>query len=208
MSDQGSGSGGHCRSDCLAKGKAVIYAPESSPDTDDEYDAMEDVRTRTDASIARNLQAELDAEAAGLVSSAARPLSRPGVVIGRSARPSGTTRPSPQPSVTTGHSDTPSDASRRPSTRSTGAPSMRLKRQRAEGLPHSAGAIPEDYVVQGFRYPPQGGIRPRYPVVVEISDTPLLTNLLAHPSSLVRRCQVPSYFHMSLLFLALRNFLY
>uniref|UniRef100_A0A2N9G6S7 Uncharacterized protein n=1 Tax=Fagus sylvatica TaxID=28930 RepID=A0A2N9G6S7_FAGSY len=102
MSDRGSRSGGHRRSNRLAKGKAVIYAPESSPDTDDEYDAMEDIRTCADASIARNLQAELDAEAAGLVSSAARPPSRPGVVIGRSARPSGTTRPSPQPSVTTG----------------------------------------------------------------------------------------------------------
>ena len=33
----------------------MAYAPESSPDTDDEYDAMEDVRTRVDASIARNL---------------------------------------------------------------------------------------------------------------------------------------------------------
>uniref|UniRef100_A0A2N9FES7 Aminotransferase-like plant mobile domain-containing protein n=1 Tax=Fagus sylvatica TaxID=28930 RepID=A0A2N9FES7_FAGSY len=162
MSDRGSGSGGHRRSDRLAKGKAVVYAPESSPDTDDEYDAMEDVRTRFDASIARNLQAELDAEAIGPASSAARPPPRPGVVIGRSARPSETTRPSPQPGVTTGPSDAPSAAPRRPHTRST-----------------------------GFRYPPQGGIRPRYPVAVEISDTPLLTNLLAHPSSLVRRCQEP-----------------
>ena len=149
---------GHRRSNRLAKGNAVIYAPESSPDTDDEYDAMEDVRTHADASISRNLQAELDAEAAGLVSSAARPPPRPGVVIGRNARPSGTTRPSPQPSVSTSHSDTPSDAPRRPHTRSTGAPSTRLKRQRAEGLPHFAGAIPEDYVALGFRYPPQGGI--------------------------------------------------
>ena len=88
MSDRGSGSGGHHQSDRLAKGKAVIYAPESSPDTDDEYDAMEDVRTRADASIAWNLQAKLDAEAAGLVSSATRPPPQPGVVIGRSARPS------------------------------------------------------------------------------------------------------------------------
>uniref|UniRef100_A0A2N9FQ75 Uncharacterized protein n=1 Tax=Fagus sylvatica TaxID=28930 RepID=A0A2N9FQ75_FAGSY len=131
MSDRGSGSGGHRRSDRLAKGKAVVYAPESSPDTDDEYDAMEDVRTHADASIARNLQAELDVEVAGLVSSVARPPPRPGVLIGRSARPSGTTRPSPQPSVTTGHSDTPSDAPRRPHTRSTGVPPSRLKRQRA-----------------------------------------------------------------------------
>uniref|UniRef100_A0A2N9GG33 Aminotransferase-like plant mobile domain-containing protein n=1 Tax=Fagus sylvatica TaxID=28930 RepID=A0A2N9GG33_FAGSY len=57
-----------CRSDRLAKGKAVAYEPESSPDTNDEYDAMEDVRTHADASISRNLQAELDAEAAGLAS--------------------------------------------------------------------------------------------------------------------------------------------
>jgi hypothetical protein len=205
MSDRGSGSGGHRRSDRLAKGKAVVYAPESSPDTDDEYDAMEDVRTRFDASIARNLQAELDAEAIGPASSAARPPPRPGVVIGRSARPSETTRPSPQPGVTTGPSDAPSAAPRRPHTRSTGIPSSRLKRQRTGGIPDSAGTIPEDYVAPGFRYPPQGGIRPRYPVAVEISDTPLLTNLLAHPSSLVRRCQVPSYFHMSLLFLVFAN---
>uniref|UniRef100_A0A2N9GXZ6 Aminotransferase-like plant mobile domain-containing protein n=1 Tax=Fagus sylvatica TaxID=28930 RepID=A0A2N9GXZ6_FAGSY len=191
MSDRGSGSGGHRRSDRLAKGKAVAYAPESSPDTDDEYGAMEDVRTRLDASLARNLQAELDAEAAGLAPSAARPPPRPGVVIGRSARPSETTRSSPQPGVTTGPSDAPSAAPRRPHTRSTGIPPSRLKRQRTEGIPDSAGTIPEDYVAPGFRYPPHGGIRPRYPVAVEISDTPLLTNLLAHPSSLVRRCQEP-----------------
>jgi hypothetical protein len=205
MSDRGSGSGGHRRSDRLAKGKAVAYAPESSPDTDDEYDAMEDVRTRLDASIARNLQAELDAEAIGPASSAARAPPRPGVVIGRSAGPSETTRPSPQPGVTTGPSDAPSAAPRRAHTRLTGIPPSRLKRQRTEGIPDSAGTIPEDYIAPGFRYPPHGGIRPRYPVAVEISDTPLLTNLLAHPSSLVRRCQVPSYLHMFLLFLAFAN---
>uniref|UniRef100_A0A2N9GA77 Aminotransferase-like plant mobile domain-containing protein n=1 Tax=Fagus sylvatica TaxID=28930 RepID=A0A2N9GA77_FAGSY len=182
---------GHRRSDRLAKGKAVAYAPESSPDTDDEYDAMEDVRTRVDASLARDLQAEFDAEATGPASSTIRPPPRPGVVIGRSARPSETTRPSPQPGVTTGPSDAPSAAPRRPHTRSTGIPPSRLKRQRTEGIPDSAGTIPEDYVAPGFRYPPHGGIRPRYPVAVEISDTPLLTNLLAHPSSLVRRCQEP-----------------
>uniref|UniRef100_A0A2N9FXS5 Aminotransferase-like plant mobile domain-containing protein n=1 Tax=Fagus sylvatica TaxID=28930 RepID=A0A2N9FXS5_FAGSY len=126
-----------------------------------------------------------------LAPSAARPPPRPGVVIGRSARPSETTRPSPQPGVTTGPSDAPSAAPRRPHTRSTGIPPSRLKRQRTEGIPDSAGTIPEDYVAPGFRYPPHGGIRPRYPVAVEISDTPLLTNLLAHPSSLVRRCQEP-----------------
>jgi hypothetical protein len=92
MSDRGSGSGGPRRSDRLAKGKAVVYETESPPDTDDEYDAMEDVRIRADAFIARNLQAELDAEAAGLASGATRPPSRPGIIIGRSARPSGAPR--------------------------------------------------------------------------------------------------------------------
>ena len=89
MSGQGSGSGGPRRSDRLAKGKAVLYEPESPPDTDDKYEAMEDVRTRVDASIARNLQDELDAEATGLISSATRPSSRPSITIGRSTRPSG-----------------------------------------------------------------------------------------------------------------------
>uniref|UniRef100_A0A2N9I4K1 Aminotransferase-like plant mobile domain-containing protein n=1 Tax=Fagus sylvatica TaxID=28930 RepID=A0A2N9I4K1_FAGSY len=137
MSDRGSGSGGLRRSDRLAKGKAVAYQPKSSSDTDDEYDAMEDVRTRFDASIARNLQAELDAEAAGLASSAARPSSRPGITIGRSARPS------------------------------------------------------EDYIAQGFRYPPRGGIRPRHTVTTPVVDTPLLTGLHDHPSSSVSRCEDP-----------------
>uniref|UniRef100_A0A2N9GF26 Aminotransferase-like plant mobile domain-containing protein n=1 Tax=Fagus sylvatica TaxID=28930 RepID=A0A2N9GF26_FAGSY len=158
MSDRGSGSGGHRRSDRLAKGQGcgfmllrVLLIRMTSTTL------WRTFVPAFDASIARNLQAELDAEAAGPASSAARPPPRPGVVIGRSARPSGTTRPSPQPGVTTGPSDTPSDAPRRPHT----------------------------------RYPPQGGTRPRYPIAVEISDTPLLTNLLAHPSSLVRRCQEP-----------------
>uniref|UniRef100_A0A2N9GKC5 Aminotransferase-like plant mobile domain-containing protein n=1 Tax=Fagus sylvatica TaxID=28930 RepID=A0A2N9GKC5_FAGSY len=172
MSDRGSGSGGHRRSDRLAKGKAVIYAPETAP-----------LIQMTSGALMPRLPV--------LSLGAARPPLLPGVIIGRSARPSGTTRPSPQPSATTGPSDTPPDALRRPHTRSTGIPPSRLKRQRAEGIPDSAGAIPEDYVAPGFRYPPQGGIRPRYPVAVEISDTPLLTNLLAHPSSLVRRCQDP-----------------
>uniref|UniRef100_A0A2N9GQ61 Aminotransferase-like plant mobile domain-containing protein n=1 Tax=Fagus sylvatica TaxID=28930 RepID=A0A2N9GQ61_FAGSY len=125
MSGQGSGSGGQRRSDRLAKGKAVTYVPESSPDTDDEYDAMEDVRIRVDSAITRNLQVELDAEAAGLASGATRPPSRPGVTIGGRARPSGTPR--------------------RPTTRSTGAPPTRLKRQRADRTPLSTDPVPEDY---------------------------------------------------------------
>ena len=109
MSGQGSGSRGQRRSDRLAKGKVVAYVPESSPDTNDEYDAMEDVHTRVDSAMARNLQADFDAEAAGIAVGAARPPSRPGVIIGRSARPSGAPR---QPTMTL-----------------TGAPPARSKRQ-------------------------------------------------------------------------------
>uniref|UniRef100_A0A2N9FZ56 Aminotransferase-like plant mobile domain-containing protein n=1 Tax=Fagus sylvatica TaxID=28930 RepID=A0A2N9FZ56_FAGSY len=118
--------------------------PESPPDTDDEYDAMEDVRTRVDASLARDLQAEFDAEAAGLSSSTARPSSRPGITIGRSARPS--------------------SAPRQPTAAPPAAPPARSKRRKSDRDPLSADPIPEDHVVPGFRYPPQGGIRPRYPV--------------------------------------------
>ena len=171
MSGQGSGSGGQRRFDHLAKGKAVAYAPESSPDTDDEYDAMEDVRTRADSAIARNLHAELDTEAVGIAAGAAGPPSRPGITIGRSARPSGAPR---QPTMTP-----------------TGAPPARSKRQRDDRAPLSADPVPEDYVAPGFRYPPRGGIRPRYPVTIPVEDTPLLTGLIDHPSSLVRRCEVP-----------------
>jgi hypothetical protein len=178
MSGQGSGSGGLRRSDRLAKGKAALYEPESPPDTDDEYDAMEDVHTRVDASIARNLQEELDAEAAGLTSSAARPSSRPGITIGRSARPSGAPR---QPAAA------PTAAA------PTAAPPARSKRQRSDRAPLSADPIPEDYAAPGFRYPPHGGIRPRYPVTTPVADTPLLTGLHGHPSSSVRRCEVFVY---------------
>jgi hypothetical protein len=173
MSDRGSGSGGPRRSDRLAKGKAVLYEPDSPPDTDDEYDAMEDVRTRVDASIARNLQAELDAKAAGLASSTVRPPSRPGITIGRSARPS--------------------SAPCQPAAALPVAPPARLKRRRSDRAPLSADPIPEDYVAPGFRYPPQGGIRPRYPVTTPVVDTSLLTGLYSHPSSSVRRCEVFVY---------------
>uniref|UniRef100_A0A2N9ILE1 Aminotransferase-like plant mobile domain-containing protein n=1 Tax=Fagus sylvatica TaxID=28930 RepID=A0A2N9ILE1_FAGSY len=109
---------------------------------------MEDVRTRVDASIARNLQAELDAEAAGLASSTVRPPSRPGITIGRSARPS--------------------SAPRQPAAAPPAAPPARSKRRRSDRAPLSADPIPEDYVAPGFRYPPQGGIRPRYPVTTPV----------------------------------------
>ena len=142
------------------------YAPESSLDTDDEYDVMEDVRTRADSAIARNLQAELDAEAAGIAAGAARPPPGPSITIGRSARPSG--------------------ASHRPARTPTDAPPTRSKRQRADRVPSFADPVSEDFVVSGFRYPPRGGIRPRYPVTTLVVDTPFLTSLIHHLSSLVR----------------------
>jgi hypothetical protein len=173
MSDRGSGSGGPRRSDRLAKGKAVVYETESPPDIDDEYDAMEDVRIRADASIARNLQAELDAEVAGLASGATRPPSRPGITIGCSARPS--------------------SAPRRPTATPTAAPPARSKRQKSDSTPFSADPVLEDYAAPGFRYPPRGGIRPRYPVTIPVADTPLLMGLHGHPSSSVIRCEVCVY---------------
>ena len=190
MSSQGSGSRGPRRSDRLAKGKAVLYEPESPPDTDDEYEAMEDVRTRVDASIARNLQDELDAEAAGLTSSVARPSSRPGITIGRSARPSGVPRQSSQPGITIGRSARPSGAPCQPTVAPTVAPSARSKRRRSDHAPPSADPLPEDYVAPGFRYPPRGGIRPRHTISTPVVDTPLLKDLHDHPSSSVRRFQV------------------
>uniref|UniRef100_A0A2N9J9J2 Aminotransferase-like plant mobile domain-containing protein n=1 Tax=Fagus sylvatica TaxID=28930 RepID=A0A2N9J9J2_FAGSY len=116
-------------------------------------------------------QAEFDAEAAGLSSSTARPSSRPGITIGRSARPS--------------------SAPRQPTAAPPAAPPARSKRRKSDRAPLSADPIPEDHVVPGFRYPPQGGIRPRYPVTTPVVDTSLLTNLHNHPSSSVRRCQDP-----------------
>uniref|UniRef100_A0A2N9H701 Aminotransferase-like plant mobile domain-containing protein n=1 Tax=Fagus sylvatica TaxID=28930 RepID=A0A2N9H701_FAGSY len=118
-----------------------------------------------------DLQAEFDAEAAGLSSSTARPSSRPGVTIGRSARPS--------------------SAPRQPTAAPPAAPPARSKRRKSDRDPLSADPIPEDHVVPGFRYPPQGGIRPRYPVTTPVADTLLLTDLHNHPSSSVRRCQDP-----------------
>uniref|UniRef100_A0A2N9FHI2 Aminotransferase-like plant mobile domain-containing protein n=1 Tax=Fagus sylvatica TaxID=28930 RepID=A0A2N9FHI2_FAGSY len=156
-------AGGHRRSDRLAKGKAVAYAPESSPDTDDEYDAMEDVRTRVDASLARDLQAEFDAEATGPASSALFGLlldleSSLVVVLGLLRR------------LVLLHSLV-----------SLLVPAMLL-------LPHLVVLIPGR---RDLDILPMVAFDRVIPVAVEISDTPLLTNLLAHPSSLVRRCQEP-----------------
>ena len=110
----------------------------------------------------------------------ARPPSGPGITIGGRARPSG--------------------APRRPTTTSTGAPPVKSKRQKSDRTPLSADPVPEDYVAPWFRYLPRGGIRLRHPVTTPVVDTPLLTGLIDHPSSLVRRCEVPAYFCISLCF--------
>ena len=140
MSGQGSGSGGQHRSDRLAKGKAVTYAPKSSPDTDNEYDTMEGPCTRADSVIARNLQEHFDAEAAGIAAGEVWPPLGPGITIGGNARSSG--------------------ASHRSSRMPMGAPPARpsSKRQKADWIPPSADPIPEDFIMPGLRYPPQGGI--------------------------------------------------
>ena len=70
----------------------MAYTLEGSPDTDDEYEAMENARTRADSVIARNLQVELDAEAAGIATRVAQPSSGPGITIGGNARSSGASR--------------------------------------------------------------------------------------------------------------------
>uniref|UniRef100_A0A2N9FL57 Aminotransferase-like plant mobile domain-containing protein n=1 Tax=Fagus sylvatica TaxID=28930 RepID=A0A2N9FL57_FAGSY len=84
------GSGGPRRSDRLAKGKAVLYEPETVlliPMTST-------TPWRMYVLVLMHLlpgtcRQSFDAEAAGLASSTVRPSSRPGITIGRSARPSG-----------------------------------------------------------------------------------------------------------------------
>uniref|UniRef100_A0A2N9HKL5 Aminotransferase-like plant mobile domain-containing protein n=1 Tax=Fagus sylvatica TaxID=28930 RepID=A0A2N9HKL5_FAGSY len=203
MSDRGSGSGGHRRSDRLAKGKSVIYAPESPPDTDDEYDAMEDVRTRVDASLARDLQAEFDAEAAGLPSSTARPSSRPGITIGRSARPS--------------------SAPRQPTAAPPVAPPARSKRRKGGIRPHYPVTTPvvdtllltnlhnhPSSSVRRCQDPPEsigrGGwsefsqlldiARPEYrDFLVELGFGPFLSIRYVHVRHPLVRCWVERFFH-------------
>ena len=51
----------------------MAYAPESSPDTDDEYDAMEDPPIRADRVVAKNLQRLFDAEADDVAAEEVRP---------------------------------------------------------------------------------------------------------------------------------------
>jgi hypothetical protein len=180
MSDQGSGSGSQRRSSRLAKGKVVAYASESPSDTDDEYNAMEDPRTRADWVIAENSQRRFDAEADVAAAGEVRPPPGAGITIGGSTRSFGTPRRS----------------SRTPA----GTPPVRppSKRPRVARAPPSAGPISEDFVMPGVRYPPQGGIRPRHTVFTPIHDMPLLTNLIAHPSTSVRHCEVRIYPYMFL----------
>jgi hypothetical protein len=104
----------------------------------------------------------------------------------------GTARPPPGPGITIGGSARSSGASRRSSRAPAGASPVRSasKRRRADRVPLSADPVPEDFVAPGVRYPPQGDIQPRYHVITPMVDTPLLTNLIDHPSSSVQRCEV------------------
>ena len=130
-----------------------------------------------------------------------------GITIGGSARSSGAPcRSSGTPvsalrvgitiSGSTRSSDAPHHSSRTPA----GAPPLRpsLKRPRASQASLSAGPISEDFIMPGVEYPPQGGIRPRDTVFTPIYDMSLLTNLIAHPLTWVRRFKVCTHLCMFL----------
>ena len=59
----------------------------------------------------------------------------------------------------------------------------------------------------GVRYPPLGGIRPRYIVISLVANMPLLTNLADHLSSSVHRCEVFTHSCMSLYLMSSMIFL-
>uniref|UniRef100_A0A2N9G1L4 Aminotransferase-like plant mobile domain-containing protein n=1 Tax=Fagus sylvatica TaxID=28930 RepID=A0A2N9G1L4_FAGSY len=174
MSYQGNGNGGHRRSSRPVKGKVVAYARDSSPDTDDEYDAVENPRTRADRVVAENLQRFFDAETDD-VAEEVLPAPSPGITIGGNARLSGTPRRS---------SGAPVDV---PPTR------MSSKRLRATRAPPSVDPMDPEFIMPGIRYPPQGGIHPRNVILVLLTDTPLLMNLANHLSMSVHRFE--SDFH-------------
>ena len=91
MSHRGSDSEDLRRSSRLAKGKDVVYAQESSIDTDNEYDVMENPCTCVDRVVVENLQQFFDLESDD-VAEEVRPPPGPGITIGGSARSSGTPR--------------------------------------------------------------------------------------------------------------------
>uniref|UniRef100_A0A2N9G245 Aminotransferase-like plant mobile domain-containing protein n=1 Tax=Fagus sylvatica TaxID=28930 RepID=A0A2N9G245_FAGSY len=101
------------------------------------------------------------------------------------------------PGITIGRSTRSSGAPRQPTTTPTGAPPIRspLKRQRADGVPRSADSIPEDFVVPGFRYPPQGGIQPRHHVTTSLGFGPFLGIPYVQVYHPLVRCWVERFFH-------------
>uniref|UniRef100_A0A2N9J7J2 Aminotransferase-like plant mobile domain-containing protein n=1 Tax=Fagus sylvatica TaxID=28930 RepID=A0A2N9J7J2_FAGSY len=67
------------------EGKVVAYAPDSLPNTDEEYDAMEISNERTDRQVAENLQRFFDAESDDGADDFS-PTPSPGIVIGETTR--------------------------------------------------------------------------------------------------------------------------
>lgn len=156
----------------------MAYAPDSPPDTDEEYDAMETSRERTDCRAAENLQRFFDAQSDDGADDFL-PTPSPGTVIGETARSFGTAR------RTLGVSTmVPFRSESIPSHRTT------LKRTRVTRVPPPASTQDLELVRPGVRYPLQGGIRPQDMGPFLVVDTPLLTNLVNHPLIFVRRCEV------------------
>uniref|UniRef100_A0A2N9FE95 Aminotransferase-like plant mobile domain-containing protein n=1 Tax=Fagus sylvatica TaxID=28930 RepID=A0A2N9FE95_FAGSY len=173
------GSSSECRSSRLGKGKAVAYALDSLPNTDEEYDAMETFCERTDHWVAEDLQRFFDAESDDGANDNLSTLS-PGIVIRETARSSGTACRT-------------SRASTEVSFRSELIPRSRTtsKRPRVTKVPPLASTQDPELVRPGERYPPQGGIFPRDMCPLLVVDTPLLTNLASHPLTSVRPCEAP-----------------
>jgi hypothetical protein len=63
----------------------VAYAPDSPPNTNEEYDAMEISNERTDRQVAENLQRFFDAESDDGADDFS-PTPSPGIVIGETTR--------------------------------------------------------------------------------------------------------------------------
>ena len=100
--------------------------------------------------------------------------------------------PAPSPGITIGGNARLSGMPRRSSGALANVPPMRTssKRLRATRAPPSADPMDPEFIMPGIRYPLQGGIRPQNVILVLLTDTPLLMNLVNHPSMSVRCFEV------------------
>jgi hypothetical protein len=168
----------------------VAYARDSSPDTDDEYDAMENPRTRADPVVAENLQRFFNAESDDIAEEVL-PTPSPGITIGGNARLSGIPR------------------------HSSGACRwmfpLRGLHQRGRGLPGlhpSADPMDLEFVMPGLGILLRVVSDLEHVISIPLADTPLLMNLANHPSTSVRRCEVLTHSCMFLYMISCMIFLY